>query len=173
MKNYNDIYDYKETAGRLIDTVYSKGYDKGYADCIENNEFKGDQLIEEAYQKGLDDAWRVQKIITHDLTDDEFNEIFRLKERTHVCRAMTATQAIAKIKEYEEKQKADDEIRVGDEVMVDKRRMLVLGIDSRGWKQLWCPSTGFVHDNILTSEMTKTGRHFDIQSLLDRMKEEK
>lgn len=66
----------------------------------------------------------------------------------------------------------DKEIKVGDEVLVDERCMIVLGIDSGKWKHLWCPSNGFTYSNILTSEMTKTGRHFDIQSMFEQMRNE-
>lgn len=59
-----------------------------------------------------------------------------------------------------------DKINVGDEVLVDERRMIVMGIDGGGWKQLWCPDTGRVYSNIITSEMKKTGKHVDLGGIL-------
>ena len=66
--------------------------------------------------------------------------------------------------------KTDSEIMVGDEVLVDERRMVVIGIDSGGWRHLWCLDNGLTHHNICINEMKKTGRHFpQILEVLERM----
>lgn len=178
MKNYNDIYDAKQEMCTMMDTAYSKGYDKAYKDRQIEEQFDEDRVIaiEEAYQKGLDDAWECANRIVAQPSDGGFSItqlglIFSQASVASVLSKYSASEAIDKIKEYEykEKKKADDEIKVGDEVMVDERRMLVLGVDSGGWKQLWCPSSGLVYDNIATSEMTKTGKHLTI---FDQIKDE-
>lgn len=184
MKMHNDVFGEKDDIIRIINRVYDRAYDKGYRDRQIEEEFDEDRekAIKEAYQKGLDDAWKCAKKISLHCNDGgyshkELRDIFAESSWEDVIKHMSVSEAIAKVKEYEEKQKADkekadDEIKVGDEVMVDERRMIVLGIDSAEWRQLWCPSTGFVHSNITTLEMTKTGRHFDIQNLLDQIKDE-
>ena len=136
-KNYNKVYETKESIGRMVDKAYSTGYDDGVADKRDTYDkgFKFGKKVgyEEglaaasidkgAYEKGLNDAWEVQRIITHGLTDDEFREIFALKDRTHVCRAMSAAQAMAKIREYNDKllegtngepEEKSDDVKVGE-----------------------------------------------------------
>ena len=169
MKNYNDIYDDKESMARFLDTIYSKGYDRARDDC--------EIAIKEAYQNGLNDAWVCAKLIVLPCTDggmdcDTLQDVFNANTWQKVLMSHSASEAVAKIKEHKEKLKADKEIKIGDEVLVDERHMIVLGIDSGGWKQLWCPSNGSTYDNITTSEMTKTGKHFDIQSIIDQMNDE-
>ena len=176
-KNYNDIYDDKEAMARFLDTIYSKGYDKAYEDCQIGEDEDRAKAIEEAYQKGLNDAWECAKKICLHCDDGgyshkELRDILTESSWEDIFKQLSVSEVVAKIKDYEEKKKADDEIKVGDEVMVDERCMIVLGVDSGEWKQLWCPSSGLVHDNIYTAEMTKTGRHFDIQSLLNQMEGE-
>lgn len=172
MKNYNDIVGQQTDISRLVELVYSKGYDKAYNDRKIEEEFDEDRAkaINEAYQNGLNDAWEcAKKIVLHcndgGYSHKELRDIFTESSWEDIVKHMSAFEAIAKIKEYEVKKKADDEIKVGDEVMVDERCMIVLGIDSGKWKHLWCPSNGFTYNDILTSEMTKTGRHFDIQNM--------
>lgn len=158
MKNYDDVHITKQRASAMIDETYCKGYDKACSDC--------EVTIEESYQRGLDNAWECARKVRHMLFADR-TEIFGTESVTDIFNHYSASVAIAKIKEYEEKKKADEEIKVGDEVLVDERLMIVLGIAPTGWKQLWCPFTGLVHSNITTSEMTKTGRHFDIENMFD------
>ena len=174
MKLHNDIFGEKDDISRIVNRVYDIGYDKGYMDRqVEEQEEQFDEedsakAIEEAYQKGLDDAWKyVQKI--WNMIAPTREKVFVTETFGDILDSYSASEAIAKVKEYEEKFKADDEIKVGDEVMVDERRMYVVGVDSGGWKQLWCPSNGLVYDNITTSEMTKTGRHMTI---FDQIKDE-
>ena len=83
-------------------------------------------------------------------------------------RKITAAEAIEKLKVYEEKQKADDEIKVGDEVRHDDGHIFVAtavdnisvyGIDGTGH---------FKHS--LKCNVHRTDRHFDIEKILKGMK---
>ena len=137
------------------------------------NEHFGD-LQDTAYQRGLDDAWEAIKKVV--LNPDEGGmsvpnlfEIFGNRSMQNVFRNYSASEVIAKLKAYEEKQKADEEIKVGDEVEV---------LNS-GSKYLiaWIAGTsicGFSHDGITChlqpSDVRKTGRHFDIDKILEEMK---
>lgn len=165
MKNYNDIYDDKESMTRFLDTIYSKGYDKGYADCI-------DDVVEESYQKGLDDAWRCAvKIVNSPLSDAKIlEEIFDTSLPEDVLPTTSASEAIAKIKEYEEKKRANEGIKVGDEV-VGKSGLtaIVTRVMLNEITLVFDDGSSGSH---LKKDFKKTGRHFDIQSLLNRMKEE-
>ena len=143
------------------------------AECIQNN---NDKNAAEAYQRGLDDAWDAARKIA--LMDTETSEnvtgyfgLFSIMEN------LTPMQAIEKLKAYKEKQKeeAEDEIKVGDEVAFhhdDGRPDTVVvvtyigqdgfidGMDGRG-AQYVCKNP---------TKWTKTGRHFDIEKILEDMR---
>ena len=159
-----------EHFGDLQDTAYKKGLHDGESKCGYCNE----------YQRGLDDAWKAaKKIFGYEIDGgipiDEVGRVFGYSEDATFCtadiiRRNTAQEAIEKLKAYEEKQKADDKIEVGDEVEV---------LNS-GNKYLiaWFAGTslcGFAHDGVTCrlqpSDVRKTGRHFDIESILEDMRE--
>ena len=155
-----------------VDVIAREDLEELTSDYI--NEHFG-SLQDDAYQRGLDDAWKAAKKIA--LMDTETSEnvtgyfgLFRIMEN------LTPMQAIAKLKAYEEKQKADDEIKIGDEVAFhydDGRPDTVVvvtyigkdgfidGMDGRG--------TQYAHKN--PTKWTKTGRHFDIEKILKEMTE--
>ena len=68
--------------------------------------------VNEAYQRGLDDAWKAaRKIVCDDELD--WNTLLHLFNRSNfvgIFGDFSPSEAIAKLKAYEEKQKADDEI---------------------------------------------------------------
>ena len=102
-----------------MDIQYQQGYVKGYLDGIKDE--RENAIIKDVYDKnfgnkkndyerGLDDAWECarkmyqfnpinNKQLCEELYDMGFNEF--------IC-STTASEAIAKIKEYEEKQKQED-----------------------------------------------------------------
>ena len=143
------------------------------AECIQNN---NDKNAAEAYQRGLDDAWEAaRKIVGYTdqgaLTLGALAEIFGTSSHSRIVRDNTAQEVIDKIKAYEEKQR----IRVGDEVAFhhdDGRPDTVVvvtyigqdgfidGMDGRGAQ--------YAHKN--PTKWTKTGRHFDIASILEDMR---
>lgn len=123
--------------------------------------------LEAEYQRGLDDAWAAARKIA--LMDTETSEnatgyfgLFRIMEN------LTPMQAIEKLKAYEEKQKADDEIKVGDEVKSIYNGILGTATNVNGFEVcvLWRDgSVGMWH----VDELIKTNRHFDIASILKEM----
>ena len=155
-----------EHYGQLQDEAYQRGY----KDCETRYcSFDACPNRQAEYQRGLDDAWEAVRKIA--LMDTEISEnvtgyfgLFRIMKN------LTPMQAIAKLKAYEEKQKAEDEIKVGDEV-TPKRNV--------GWKGV---VVGIDDDNamVMTSDgysamyqieiLCKTGRHFDIASILKEMR---
>ena len=172
----------------LKNEAYQKGYDKGYADKTNNDEVCkqiSKDIQDEAYQRGLDDAWEAARKIADMWTrmdNDELLAIFGITERighstiNSLFGKQTANEAMLNLEAYEEKQKADDEIKVGDEVVTLDERMMVMdnlppwivtsmsinyyrGIDMNGKIR-----------SRAKEQVRKTGRHFDIQSILEEMR---
>ena len=134
------------------------------------------ELQDTAYQRGLDDAWEAARKIA--LMDTETSEnvtgyfgLFRIMEN------LTPMQAIDKLKAYEEKQKADDEIKVGDEVehtvsgYTSKAIFLEKINDDEDWyKCLFWTGCGVTILSYPKRQFKRTGRHFDIDKILEEMR---
>ena len=89
---------------KAIDEAYQKGFEAGQHEAT---------TLE--YQQGLDDAWEaVKKLVANWYADAD--DVFEDKSFVEFLDAYSASEAIEKIKAYEESQKADAEIKVGDEV---------------------------------------------------------
>lgn len=147
------------------------------------NEHFGD-LQDTAYQRGLDDAWEAARKIAdmwETMDNDDLLETFGVTAKIGesvigtLFKKQTANEAMLELEAYEEKQKEEDEIKVGDEVAFhhdDGRPDTVVvvtyigqdgyidGMDGRG--------TQYAHKN--PTKWTKTGRHFDIAGILEEMK---
>ena len=146
----------------LQDTAYKKGLHDGESKCGYCNE----------YQRGLDDAWEAaRKIVCDEGIDmNTLCTIFRRGCSDSVIRDYSAAEAIEKLKAYEEKQKADDEIKVGDEVRHDRGwTAVVTSIDNVGFSVMDYNGEVASYSDIFKFE--KTGRHFDIPKILEEMKE--
>ena len=125
LKELNSDY-INEHYGSLQDEAYQKGYDKGYADKTNNDEV-GKELAKDVYQRGLDDGWEAARKIFVSTTDGGYSmgqirEILGKRSlfcATDVIRQFTINEVIEKLKAYEEKQKAEDDIKVGDEVRAE------------------------------------------------------
>lgn len=164
--------DYGDALKHAKDTAYKKGLHDGESKCGYCNE----------YQRGLDDAWEAaKKIFGYEIDGgipiDEVGRVFGYSEDATFCTAdiirhNTASEAIAKLKAYEEKQKADDKIEVGDEVKHKSDRVAWTAVVTRiisGTLTLM-DNNGASADNYPIEEFVKTGRHFDIASILEAMK---
>jgi len=124
-----------------------------------------------AYQRGLNDAWEAARKII-EMTSPPYWEVFN-EYKEDLFGKITATEAIAKLKAYEEKQKADDEIRVGDEVNWLGDCFVVTRIfQPRNMKEQCdgIDDDGCVYHDVLIKDLEKTGRRFDIASILEEMK---
>ena len=137
------------------------------------NEHFGD-LQDTAYQRGLNDAWEAARKIIH-MPEGDLLNIFT-ECYSAVCTALQvllkydAAEAIEKLKAYEEKQKADGEIKVGDEVIYNgtTKCIVVRPEDDERYASLF-DSDG-THYSADHRECKKTGRHFDIQKILEDMR---
>jgi len=124
-------------------------------------------LQDEAYQRGLEDTWEAaKKLYLNGACKDLFGEYFNTFIKNH-----TAQEAIEKLKAYDDKQK--DCIEVGDEVTHKS--------DSVVWKAVCIRIDGDrQHMNLMgytgavgyypVDDFTKTGKHYDIQSILEAMR---
>ena len=140
------------------------------------------ELQDTAYQRGLNDAWEAARKIADMWTrmdNDELLAIFGITERighytiNSLFGKQTANEAIEKLKAYEEKQEAADEIKVGDEVNWLGDCFIVTRIFQSRTQKEQCDGIdddGCVYHDILMDDLEKTGRHFDIASILEDMR---
>lgn len=157
--------------GKDAKAQFQKAYDNGYAAVNNIN------LIDEAYQEGLTDAWEcIKKIIypTEDggLSVDELVEIFGTAFPYHILRDNLPSIATQKIEDWEKKQKQqEEEIYVGDKVYSeeDDLRFVVTRIMDGRYEGIctdgacYCP---------LPLDIKKTGRHaYRIIELLGELDE--
>lgn len=151
-----------ENFGKLQDEAYQKGINDGSLDVK--------QRVEGAYQRGLEDAWEAARKIIH-MPEGDLLNIFT-ECYSAVCTALQvllkydASEAIAKLKAYEDKQK--DRIEVGDEVEAAFGTAVVTYCEEESVGYLYSTgSTGFDEPR----NVKKTGRHFDIASILEAMRQ--
>ena len=119
MKNNAVIYELiTESQGDLADRMH-EAFDKGFEQGLKDNS-------EEAYQKGLDDAWECADKLNR-MTIDEVRSVFASDPLSHtierecIFSCCTPNLAIAKIKAYEEQKKAKkEELKVGTRVRTSK-----------------------------------------------------
>ena len=122
--------------------------------------------IDEAYQRGLNDAWDVARKIFS--MDGEVRETL-----LHNCffkdiiENISASEAVKKIRQYEKQ----EEIKVGNEVDGEGGRGIITKISNDGdhFNIMWeNGSTGYY----MIEDFKKTGRHFpEIAEVLKKMQE--
>ncbi len=185
--------DYREVMSRIksdVDYVAEEAYNKGYEQA---KLIWSSKTNEESYQRGLsegndigykdgvidgrNEAWEAARKIIR-MPEGDLLNIFT-ECYSAVCTALQvllkydASEAIAKLKAYEEKQKADDKIEVGDEVNWLGDYFIVTRIfQPRNMKEQCdgIDDDGCVYHDVLMDDLEKTGRHFDIASILEDMR---
>lgn len=132
------------------------------------NEHFGD-MQDETYQRGLDDAWEAARKII-EMTDPPYWEVFN-EYKDDLFGKITASEAIAKLKAYEENQ--DDKFEFGDEIIdVDGMKGCVVSKNNEEYDTMYVLFNGCrVPQYVIKSYYRKTGRHFDIDKILEEMKE--
>lgn len=125
------------------------------------------ELQDEAYQAGLNDAWEAARKIVADtdrggFTLDALREIFGTQGFFCIMQDNTAQEAIDKIKAYEEK-----ELHVGDEVIAPRGKAIVTALHNNFVNYLYSDGDCGCTE---PENLTKTGRHYDIQSILEAMR---
>ena len=124
---------------------------------------------------GMDLAWDAARKIVSDDAGQNY-VIFGQYFTNEIVNKLTASEAIEKLKSYEQKQ--DAEIKVGDEDKAfEKKPFIVTGFGyGDDEEDVYC--YGFVTENGIStsakkSSCVRTGRHFDeIATVLEKMRNE-
>jgi hypothetical protein len=157
-----------------IEATYDKGYKSGLKDGnINDGTFAA--KVREAYNNGLNDAWECAKKIVTDtgLNYAELEEIFGCTSIDSILTRFSASEAVARIKEYEGRQKKADEIHIGDEVYIlDKNHKSIVTalLDGGNKANLLCVSGNYIV--VETQKLHKTGRLYRIGDILKGLSEE-
>lgn len=157
----------------LGDTGYDDGYKDGYEEA--KTEF-----FENRYQEGLQDAWELaQEIVAmnnRELADRHFEVNIKNPEPINAINIISVnlvTEVLDRVKAYEQERR---KIKVGDIVIIEfcngsEQRGVVTGIDMNSKSEY----AVLFDDGDVTwyyeSDLIQTGKHYDIQSILDQLKE--
>ena len=126
----------------------------------------------QAFNKGAEEAWELARKITCQPINggfkrSEFEEIFDEGYISDIFENYTYTEAAAKVAERE---KAKEEIKVGDEVEKnDLRDVRFIVTFTNGRLMNGVTQSGLVFTNEKPKEWHKTGRHIDIDSFLKQI----
>lgn len=125
-------------------------------------------LQDDAYQRGLNEAWEAARKII-EMTDPPYWEVFN-EYKDDLFGKITASEAIAKLKAYEENQ--DDKFEFGDEIIdADGIKGFVVSKNNEGYDTMYALFDGCrVPQHVTKKYYRKTGRHFDIDKILEEMK---
>ena len=101
MKDYKEAIEsiMKDTTSKVMDHAI-KAYRQGYEDGQKEKPQAIYEMKVEEYNKGLNEAWECARKINNLPKAEDLCELFKGKS----CYEYSASEAIAKIKEYEEKQ---------------------------------------------------------------------
>ena len=154
-----------EHYGELQDEAYQRGINDGSLDVK--------QRVEGAYQRGLEYAWETARKLFSSMPDSDIEKAFPIEWNNGGFNALMnlkPQQAIEKLKAYEDKQK--DSIEVGDEVVtrgvVPDNTFLVTKVTE---STVYGISNDGSWNFFNRDSVTKTGKHYDIASILEAMRE--
>lgn len=128
--------------------------------------------LERYYEKGLNDGrnevWELAKKL-YEMKIEQLQEVFGAFEtELEVMNYLTPQEALAKLEVYEKEQ---NEIKVGDVVTVCGEKGIVVGyLCGLEEYEVWMDGYGRPQ-RICKNEIKKTGKHIDIQSILEQIKE--
>jgi len=172
-KDYETIDGIKKNIMYNLDTIFDKGYDQGFKDGSKDKaaycELNYNHGVNKGYEAGLKDAWNAARKIAE--REDDMRNCFHDISPAEIFGKYSALECMTKIKEYEENQKANDEIRVGDEVDHDGLKSVVVKV----WQDCVCTisQVGTTPSYTDKSVLKKTGKHFDeIEELLKQLQGE-
>jgi len=158
-----------------LEQVRKEAYEKGYGTGYEDGYNEPGKNQQEAYQRGLADAWEAaRKIIRMPEVDllNLFTECY-----SAVCTSLQvflkydASECIEKIRQYE--QEKEEQIQVGDEVRNIEKGWIAVVSNIDGECMTLMDATGALGDGYHVNRFTKTGRHFpEIAAVLEKMRGE-
>lgn len=133
-----------------------------------------DLIVEDGYNKGLDDMWEAVTLITG-LYHNNIEDIFGYKTLNDVTKYNSAKDFIKQLRTYEEEQKkTKKDIKVGDEIYCEmtKAHAVITHIGSRDRWQCLGERGAFIIEDDVKKYWVKTGRNFNIEETLKEMKGE-
>lgn len=156
-----------------VEEIYKRGYTRGLKDASKNHE------SEKSYEQGLNDAWECANKIMN-MSGGELSEIFP-DFKGFPFEECSASEAIAKIKKYEESKK----LHIGDEIKFEFGGVglynaigVIVRIDDDDYLHILSGNndpdyaTIRINPHRDTVHVEKTGRHFpQIEEVLNAMKE--
>ena len=137
--------------------------------CHARNVVMNSKGNEEAYNKGLEDgrneAWELAKKLWRN--DAKTNDdIYGIEYFIDIVNEYTPQEALAKLEAYEKEQ---NEMKVGDVVTVCGEKGIVVGYLC-GLEEYEVWMDGYERpQRICKNEIKKTGKHIDIQSILQQI----
>lgn len=179
VKGFNAFVFDKDSLDKLtpldkeLEKAYQKGLSQGYSDGYEECRYDRDTI---KYQQGLNDAWETaKKIAAYSGTNKPLDEMFGMHGVFDIINKFSASEALAKIHEYEQ-QLQKQEIEVGDEVKAVSGNAIVvrkyMGNDGVERCEYWYYENARI-DHDATTFLRKTGRHFpQMVELIKAMKGE-
>lgn len=140
--------------------------------AVNNIETQAEKAQEEAYKRGLSDAWEAARKIAN-MPYNEEEKAFGSGGWAFIEKH-TASEAIEKIRQYEqEKKEKEEQIQVGDEVNAPFGKAIVVNVDSVAEKIWFLYADGHGGFDFFKNAPTKTGRHFpEIATVLEKMRGE-
>lgn len=164
--------------GAIKQEEYEKGYKTAKVQCDIQTEKDLREVGERHYQKGLSDAWEAaRKIWKYDTTI--LRAIFgEGTMRMDWFMKFTASEAIEKIRQYEQEKEGELGIREyfknGEEVIdADGTKAVILRVSEDNYCQVYTEKGCIENWHIHTYKFHKTGRHFpEIAEVMQKMKEE-
>lgn len=181
MKDYEEkvlnIMDSAKDNIRIqLDKAYKSGYEDAKSELGQNAVDLAHEESDRAYQQGLQDAWEAAKKLVLQPNEGglSFETIYKIFDKPEflVLENVSASEAISKIKEYEEQQKQATEIKIGDGVITKiGNKGVVIAACEDGTLCVWF-SNNHVQMYPL-KDLSKTSRHFDqIAEVLAEMRGE-
>jgi hypothetical protein len=180
--------DIEKQAQELIEQAYQRGYKKAEEDYHIQSEKDRDSSYQCGYEYGIEQgrnqAWDAVRKIFNEFSGDELREVFGKETTLLNVTNYSASEAIKKIRAYEEQKKQEAEkIKVGDEILNKwgtKGIVIEIAPQFNGaiiYSVLWrnaerkCWDKSDWEDNCVWK---KTGRHFpEIAEVLKKMQEDK
>ena len=156
-----------------FEQVRKEAYEKGWKEAEDHYE-KG---YNDGYDTGLSDAWDAAKKLEFGtdkggIPASIIEEIFGTLIPNRVLRNFTASEAIEKIRQYEQEQ--ENEFKVGDEFENESgKKFVVLKMNGKEIDRYVDDDGSTYHMNVKYRVMRKTGRHFpEIVAFLEKMRGE-
>ena len=151
-----------------LEQVRKEAYEQGRKD-VETQfcSYDACKNRQEEYQRGLADAWEAAKKIAY-MYSEERKKIFGENLIQNIHDIYSASEAVEKIRQYEQEKEEQKQLQVGDEVIRDSGKAVVMAVGPVYFKYFCADgSDGFD----FVKSVKKTGRTFpEIAEILRKMR---